>query len=85
MIFLIFKGNELPTKIEDSIINETIVEYYDAFFNPFEGFTEEERATVRKRLLLEYKKNGTYQEIEEQVEKEYIKRIEEEEIISVPK
>lgn len=85
LIFLIFKGNELPTKIEDSIINETIVEYYDAFFNPFEGFTEEERATVRKRLLLEYKKNGTYQEIEEQVEKEYIKRIEEEEIISVPK
>lgn len=85
LIFLIFKGDELPTKIEDSIINQTIVEYYEAFFHPFEGFSNEERAIVRKRLLLEHKKNGTFQEIEEQVEEEYLKRVEEEETITVNK
>lgn len=29
LIFLIFKGNEPATKIEDKIINQTIVEYYE--------------------------------------------------------
>ena len=38
LIFLIFKGNAFPSKIEDMLINQTIVEYYEAYFNPFEGF-----------------------------------------------
>ena len=29
LIFLIFKGNAFPTKIEDMLINQTIVEYYE--------------------------------------------------------
>lgn len=75
LIFLIFKGDEMPSKIEDSLINQIIVEYYEAYFNPFESYTEAERNKVRERLLLEYKKNGTYQayeaELEAQITKEY--------------
>ena len=55
LIFLIYKGNAFPTKIENMIVNQTIVEYYDAYFHPFEKFTEEERETLRRRLLLEAK------------------------------
>ena len=55
LIFLIYKGNAFPTKIEDMIVNQTIVEYYDAYFHPFEKFTEEERETLRRKLLLETK------------------------------
>lgn len=68
LIFLIFKGDELPSKIEESLIDKTIVEYYEAYFNPFEGYTPAERDKVRQLLLLENKKNGTYQEIEAEVE-----------------
>ena len=32
LIFLIFKGNEPTTKIEDMIINQTIVEYFEEYF-----------------------------------------------------
>ena len=55
LIFLIYKGNAFPTMIEDMIVNQTIVEYYDAYFHPFEKFTEEERETLRRKLLLESK------------------------------
>lgn len=55
LIFLIYKGNAFPTKIEDMIVNQTIVEYYNAYFHPFEKFTEEERETLRRKLLLEAK------------------------------
>ena len=79
LIFLIFKGTEPATKIEDSIIDSTIVEYYDAYFNPFDGYEQEERDKVRARLLLEYKQDGTYQayeeELEHQITQEYQARI----------
>jgi hypothetical protein len=52
LIFLIFKGSEAPTKIEDKIINQTIVEYYESYFTPFKEYTDEERDQLRKRLLL---------------------------------
>lgn len=70
LIFLIFKGTEPPTKIEDSIIDQTIVEYFEAYFHPFEGYTEKERDQVKARLLLEYKKNGTYQKYEDELKNE---------------
>ena len=71
LIFLIFKGSEAPTKIEDKIINQTIVEYYENYFSPFKTFTEEEREQLRKRLLLEDKKNGTYEKQEKELEDKY--------------
>ena len=71
LIFLIFKGNEPATKIEDKIINQTIVEYYEEYFNPFDRFSEEERDKLRERLLLEDKKNGEYEKYEQKLEEKY--------------
>lgn len=77
LIFLIFKGSEMPSKIEDAIINQIIVEYYDAYFHPFRGFSSEEKDRLRHRLLLEDKKNGEYEKYGEQVENRYYKDFEE--------
>ena len=52
LIFLIFKGNGIPSKIEDMLINQTIVEYYEAYFHPFESFTDKEREGLRQKLLV---------------------------------
>ena len=71
LIFLIFKGSEAPSKIEDKIINQTIVEYYENYFEPFHKFTDDEREQLRKRLLLEDKKNGTYEKHEKELEDRY--------------
>ncbi|GJG69121.1 hypothetical protein PRLR6025_25900 [Prevotella lacticifex] len=71
LIFLIFKGSEAPTKIEDKIINQTIVEYYESYFTPFRQFTDAERDQLRKRLLLEDKKNGTYEKHSKELEEKY--------------
>lgn len=56
LIFQLFKGAEFPTKLEDAVINQTIVEYYEEYFHPFEGFNEEERKEMKTKLLLEDKK-----------------------------
>lgn len=71
LIFLIFKGNREPTKIEDKIINQTLVEYYDEYFNPFEKFSDKDRERLRERLMLEDKKNGEYEKYEEKLEEKY--------------
>ena len=71
LIFLIFKGSDAPTKIEDKIINQTIVEYYESYFTPFKEFTDAERDQLRKRLLLEDKKNGTYEKHSKELEEKY--------------
>lgn len=71
LIFLIFKGSQEPTKIEDKIINQTIVEYYQEYFEPFKEFTESDRDQLRKRLLLEDKKNGEYAKHEKELENKY--------------
>ena len=77
LIFLIFKGNEAPTKIEDMLINQTIVEYYEAYFHPFTSFTQSERDSLRQKLLVNAKMEEDYEEtlhkmedIEEQIQKE---------------
>ena len=71
LIFLLFKGSEAPTKIEDKIINQTIVEYYEEYFHPFKAYSEEDRKRLRERLLLEDKKNGAYERYEEKIEEKY--------------
>lgn len=71
LIFQLFKGAEFPTKLEDAVINQTIVEYYEEYFHPFEGFNEEERIEMKNKLLLEDKKNGEYDKFEEELEERY--------------
>ena len=77
LIFLIFKGNEMPSKIEDMLVNQTIVEYYDAYFHPFDRFTDVERDGLRQKLLVAAKMENDYEkfshemeDIEEQINRE---------------
>lgn len=71
LIFQIFKGAEMPTKIEDTIINQTIVEYYEAYFHPFEGFSDEEREKLKDAIVLQDKITGKYDEFEKEMEDKY--------------
>ena len=71
LIFQLFKGAEFPTKLEDAVINQTIVEYYEEYFHSFEGFNEKERKEMKTKLLLEDKKNGEYDKFEEELEERY--------------
>lgn len=80
LIFQLFKGAEFPTKLEDAVINQTIVEYYEEYFHPFEGFNEEERKEMKTKLLLEDKKNGEYDKFEEELEERYGDEYETEEL-----
>ena len=71
IIFLIFKGNGEPTKLEETIINQTLIEYFEEYFTPFEGFTEEQRDNMRHVMELEDKRTGKYEEYEQQLEERY--------------
>ena len=71
LIFQLFKGADFPSKLEDAVINQTIVEYYDAYFHPFTGFNPEERITMKEKLLLDDKKNGEYEKYERELEGKY--------------
>ena len=71
IIFLIFKGNGEPTKLEETIVNQTLIEYFEEYFHPFEGFTEEQRENMRHMMELEDKRTGKYEEYEEELERRY--------------
>ena len=68
LIFLIFKGNAAPSKIEDMIVNQIIVEYYEAYFHPFQCFSETEREDLRRKLLVSAKMDADYDTIENQLD-----------------
>lgn len=71
LIFLIYKGNKEVEKIEDTIINQVLVEYYDAYFHPFKKFTNEERETIKEQLLLEDKMSGEYDKYSDEIASKY--------------
>ena len=71
LIFQIYKGASQPSMLEETIINQTIVEYYAAYFHPFKGFTDEEREKMKDALLLQDKTNGKYEEYEQKMEERY--------------
>ena len=71
LVFLIYKGDEQPSKIEDDLINEVLVEYYEEYFHPFKEYTDEEREQLRERLLLESKMNGDYDKYRQKIEEKY--------------
>ena len=68
LIFLIFKGNDFPSKIEDMLINQTIVEYYEAYFHPFTKFTKKEREGLRQKLLVASKMEEDYDKFSHSME-----------------
>lgn len=60
LIFLIYKGNQAPNKIEDLLVNQTIVEYYEEYFNPFHSFSTEQRESLKQKLLIAAKMEDDY-------------------------
>ena len=54
IVLLIWKGTQgTVTKTEDRLIEHVITEYYDAYFNGFEGFTPQQREDLRKSLVID--------------------------------
>ena len=68
LVFLIFKGSAFPSKIEDMIVNQTLVEYYDAYFHPFEKFTEKQRGELRQKLLVDARMDDNYEKYNHEME-----------------
>lgn len=54
LVLLIWKGSQgTVTKTEDRLIEQVITEYYDTYFNGFDGFTPPQREDLRKSLLID--------------------------------
>lgn len=54
LVLLIWKGTQgTVTKTEDRLIEHVITEYYDDYFNGFEGFTPQQREDLRKSLVID--------------------------------
>lgn len=54
LVLLIWKGSQgTVTKTEDRLIEQVITEYYDTYFNGFDGFTPLQREDLRKGLLID--------------------------------
>ena len=66
LVLLIWKGSQgTVTKTEDRLIEQVITEYYDTYFNGFDGFTPPQREDLRKSLLIdERNKSGNRAENE---------------------
>ena len=70
LIFLIYKGQEEYSKVQETILNKVVFEYYEEYFHPFDGFSKQEREELRERLRLADKTSGAYDKfVKEQNEK----------------
>ena len=59
LVLLIWKGSQgTVTKTEDRLIDQVITEYYDVYFNGFDGFTPMQREDLRKSLLVDARNEG---------------------------
>ncbi|ADY38173.1 bacteroides conjugation system ATPase, TraG family (plasmid) [Phocaeicola salanitronis DSM 18170] len=69
LIFLLFKGSSGKIlKEEEEILDIVIDKYYSFYFNPFSGYSKEEKESIKETLLLEYQIN--HNELETLREKE---------------
>ena len=59
LVLLIWKGSQgTVRKTEDRLIDQVITEYYDVYFNGFDGFTPPQREDLRKSLLVDDRNNS---------------------------
>ena len=74
LVLLIWKGSQgTVSKTEDRLIDQVITEYYDVYFNGFDGFTPMQREDLRKSLLVDARNDGrgtSEAEKEERIERE---------------
>lgn len=77
LILLIWKGTQATiSKTEDRLIDQVITEYYDVYFNGFDGFTPPQREDLRQSLLVDDRNNNrNHQETDEQQEQRIDKEI----------
>lgn len=74
LVLLIWKGTQgTVTKTEDRLIEHVITDYYDAYFNGFEGFTPQQREDLRKSLVIDDRNSS---ENRHESERERVARIE---------
>ena len=50
------------------LVNRTIVEYYEAYFHPFDSFTPDERDGLRQKLLVAAKMENDYDRYAEKMD-----------------
>ena len=59
LVLLIWKGSQgTVTKTEERLIEQVITEYYDTYFNGFDGFTPMQREDLRKSLAIDERNRG---------------------------
>ena len=68
LVLLIWKGTQgTVTKTEDRLVENVITDYYDAYFNGFDGFTPMQREDLRKSLAIdERNRDGNREENEQE-------------------
>ena len=75
LVLLIWKGTQgTVTKTEDRLIEQVITEYYDTYFNGFEGFAPPQREDLRKSLLIDDRNRSVQQDESEARRAERIER-----------
>ena len=66
LVLLIWKGSQgTVTKTEERLIEQVITEYYDTYFNGFDGFTPLQREDLRKGLLIDDRNHAEKQDEDE--------------------
>ena len=59
LVLLIWKGTQgTVSKTEDRLVEHVITEYYDVYFNGFDGFTPQQREDLRKSLVIDDRNRG---------------------------
>ena len=59
LVLLIWKGSQgMVTKTEERLIEQVITEYYDTYFNGFDGFTPLQREDLHKSLVIDERNRG---------------------------
>ncbi len=63
LVLLIWKGSQgTVTKTEDRLIEQVITEYYDTYFNGFEGFSITQREDLQKSLQIDERNHNDRRE-----------------------
>ena len=75
LVLLIWKGADARVNnVEEMLIDTVIAKYYDCYFNPFQGFDEEQKQQMRSKLLLEKRSLSMDDRIQINAEKEKKKK-----------
>ena len=67
LVLLIWKGAQgTVTQTEDRLVEHVITDYYDAYFNGFEGFTPRQREDLRQSLFINERNSKEHEKESEQ-------------------